>query len=127
MASITLPKSTEEILDLAACILKKHETQSDKEVFNGINMIAFKNMIDETTAKYEKMKELKNQYNIINHEIQLILGNHRSYGKITHGTVRFMLAQIKDVFKGKHRQDMTALREWGFTVTVKQKIKKELE
>lgn len=126
MATILLPKNTLELLKLAENIISKYETTNEINKFNNViiddNIENLKKIIIGIRPKHDEMIQHKNTADRINHEIQLLCGTHNSNRKISSGTIKFIVAQLRDILKGIHRENPTALTEWGF-VLIEKKLK----
>jgi hypothetical protein len=125
MASITLPKSTLDLLILGESLVVAHNMLLEKNLHD-VHFQSLKERIEELSLKitrvrpmYDEMVKLMETASGLNEEIKMVCGSHKSNKKIAPGTIRFVIAQIRDMLKGMHREDLKILSEWGFTVLVK--------
>ncbi|MDI1355433.1 MAG: hypothetical protein PSX36_10965 [bacterium] len=120
MATIVLPKSTAELLQLGQKIIHKHKDLSEQRVelsnLIGFHVENLEQKLAEAKPKFEDMCRLKELYEQLNTQIKMACGTHGSDRKISPGTIKFFIAQIRDILKGIHKEDLKQLSDWGFEV-----------
>jgi len=127
MATILLPKSTLELLNLSESIIlkyeKSHEFNKSKDILIDENIQNLKVKVNGLRERYDEMLFYREKAESINREIQLICGTHNSDRKISPGTVKFIIAQLRDILKGLYRENPLLLNEWGFFVSLRKQNK----
>jgi len=124
MASIYLPKSTSELIQLGQKIVDRHKRLNAEDIEHGalinLNIEELNRKLIEIAPKFDELVKLREIAEQLNDYIKITCGTHGSNRKITPGTVRFIIAQVRDVLKGIHREDPKMLIEWGFDVIEKE-------
>lgn len=120
MATIILPKSTAELILLGQKIINKHKGQSENKNAQSILISLYIKDLDqkleEVKPKYQDMLRLKEKLDQLNDQLKRVCGTHGSNRKISPGTIKFNIANVRDILKAVHREDLNQLCDWGFKV-----------
>jgi hypothetical protein len=116
MANIHLPKNTEGIIGLARSIVNKYDEDLQTDLIGAGDVELLRSALQAIVPKHTEMLALRKRTTELNLEIQTVLGTHNMNHKLTPGTVRFVIARVRDILKGKCRENPDDLRNWGFCV-----------
>jgi hypothetical protein len=116
MATIYIPKSVPELIDLSEKILARHYLEGEKSPLRNVNIEQLSVNIDGIKKTHLRYLELKKESDRLKDQIQLALGVHKTHQALQPNTVRFLIIQIRDILKGVKREDVEELGKWGYTV-----------
>lgn len=120
MATIKIPKNTEELIELSEKIIVKHKQDEENCPLRDVDLKSLERTISILKEQYKESLELKKRSDELREHTQLILGVHQSQKNIKPETVRFKIVQIRDVLKGIHRESIHKIAMWGYEILEKE-------